>query len=231
MGATTTVEEMLHTEGTSKFLRGLCQQCFVECSEPRTNARLLDQLIGKPIEPLCISLAFITGRQVSPVEAWAERLFEQRLRFEQQVTQKEQGDDEAQDINEMFADACVPSPAVSLQNPSLPLWLLVLETTVYGHLLTIDRRVSLLSKSRPGDPSPANRPAPDDRAAAAPGSNSTPSRPVPDCASAPIRPSYPRPSVADTRFLIDSHDLKIVVGLWQTIIHKGFYKDPLATKI
>ena len=31
----------------------------VDCSEPRTNARLLDKLVGEFIEPLCISPAFI----------------------------------------------------------------------------------------------------------------------------------------------------------------------------
>jgi len=32
----------------------------VECSEPRTNARMLDKLVGEYIEPLCISPAFIS---------------------------------------------------------------------------------------------------------------------------------------------------------------------------
>jgi lysyl-tRNA synthetase class 2 len=31
----------------------------VQCSEPRTNARLLDKLVGEFIEPLCISPSFI----------------------------------------------------------------------------------------------------------------------------------------------------------------------------
>lgn len=35
-------------------------QHSVECSEPRTNARMLDKLVGEYIEPLCISPAFIS---------------------------------------------------------------------------------------------------------------------------------------------------------------------------
>ena len=31
----------------------------MDCSEPRTNVRLLDKLVGEFIEPLCISPAFI----------------------------------------------------------------------------------------------------------------------------------------------------------------------------
>src|SRR5216683_6669019 len=46
-----------------RCLRGLLLipglQHNVECSEPRTNARLLDKLVGEFIEPLCISPAFI----------------------------------------------------------------------------------------------------------------------------------------------------------------------------
>lgn len=37
----------------------LSLQHNVECSEPRTNTRLLDKLVGEYIEPLCISPAFI----------------------------------------------------------------------------------------------------------------------------------------------------------------------------
>ncbi|KAI9456560.1 hypothetical protein BJY52DRAFT_1187849 [Lactarius psammicola] len=105
----------------------------VECSEPRTNARLLDKLVGEYIEPLCISPAFIVGHPqvMSPLAKWhrsrpglCERFegfmcgkefcnaytelndpFEQRARFEEQVRQKDQGDEEAQDIDETFVDA------------------------------------------------------------------------------------------------------------------------------
>ncbi|KAI1787446.1 lysyl-tRNA synthetase [Ganoderma leucocontextum] len=125
--------ETLHTDEANKFLRALCQKHNVDCSEPRTNTRLLDKLVGEFIEPLCISPAFIVGHPqvMSPLAKYhrsrpglCERFegfmcgkefcnaytelndpFEQRLRFEEQVRQKEQGDDEAQGIDETFVDA------------------------------------------------------------------------------------------------------------------------------
>jgi len=125
--------ETLHTDEANKFLRDLCKKHNVDCSEPRTNARLLDKLVGEFIEPLCISPSFIVGHPqvMSPLAKWhrsrpglCERFegfmcgkefcnaytelndpFEQRLRFEEQVRQKEQGDDEAQGIDETFVDA------------------------------------------------------------------------------------------------------------------------------
>lgn len=125
--------ETLHTEETNKFLRDLCKKLNVDCSEPRTNARLLDKLVGEFIEPLCISPAFIVGHPqvMSPLAKWhrsrpglCERFegfmcgkefcnaytelndpFEQRARFEEQMKQKAAGDDEAQDIDETFVDA------------------------------------------------------------------------------------------------------------------------------
>ncbi|CAL1706031.1 unnamed protein product [Somion occarium] len=125
--------ETLHTDETNKFLRDLCQKHNVDCSEPRTNARLLDKLVGEFIEPLCVSPSFIVGHPqlMSPLAKWhrsrpglCERFegfmcgkefcnaytelndpFEQRLRFEEQVRQKEQGDEEAQGIDETFVDA------------------------------------------------------------------------------------------------------------------------------
>lgn len=149
--------ETLHTDEANKFLRELCVkvspppspisltsffhsgidglrlQHNVDCSEPRTNARLLDKLVGEFIEPLCISPAFIVGHPqvMSPLAKWhrsrsglCERFeaflcqkeicnaytelndpFEQRLRFEEQSRQKDQGDEEAQGIDETFVDA------------------------------------------------------------------------------------------------------------------------------
>ncbi|KAF7797298.1 hypothetical protein EIP86_008493 [Pleurotus ostreatoroseus] len=125
--------ETLHTDEANQFLRDLCKKHNVDCSEPRTNARLLDKLVGEYIEPLCISPAFIVGHPqvMSPLAKYhrsrpglCERFegfmcgkefcnaytelndpFEQRLRFEEQVKQKEQGDDEAQGIDETFVDA------------------------------------------------------------------------------------------------------------------------------
>ena len=97
------------------------RQHNVDCSEPRTNARLLDKLVGEFIEPLCISPAFIVGHPqvMSPLAKWhrsrpglCERFegfmcgkefcnaytelndpFEQRLRFEEQVRMDESSHD------------------------------------------------------------------------------------------------------------------------------------------
>ncbi|KAF7312145.1 Lysine--tRNA ligase [Mycena indigotica] len=125
--------ETLHTAETNVWLRELCVKHNVDCSEPRTNARLLDKLVGEFIEPLCVSPSFIVGHPqvMSPLAKWhrsrpglCERFegfmcgkefcnaytelndpFEQRLRFEEQVRQKDQGDDEAQGVDETFIDA------------------------------------------------------------------------------------------------------------------------------
>jgi lysyl-tRNA synthetase class 2 len=125
--------DTLHTAEANQFLRDLCKKHNVDCSEPRTNARLLDKLVGEYIEPLCVSPGFICGHPqvMSPLAKYhrsrpglCERFegfmcgkefcnaytelndpFEQRLRFEEQVRQKEQGDDEAQGIDEVYVDA------------------------------------------------------------------------------------------------------------------------------
>ncbi|KAF8271321.1 lysyl-tRNA synthetase [Lactarius quietus] len=116
--------DTLHTAEANVFLRDLCKKHNVECSEPRTNTRLLDKLVGEFIEPLCISPAFIVGHPqvMSPLAKWHRSRFmcgkefcnaytelndpfEQRARFEEQVRQKDQGDEEAQDIDETFVDA------------------------------------------------------------------------------------------------------------------------------
>jgi len=133
LGVTFPPGDQLHTDDTNTFLRGLCVKHNVDCSEPRTNARMLDKLVGEFIEPLCVSPAFIVGHPqvMSPLAKWhrsrpglCERFegfmcgkefcnaytelndpFEQRLRFEEQARQKEQGDDEAQGVDETFIDA------------------------------------------------------------------------------------------------------------------------------
>jgi lysyl-tRNA synthetase class 2 len=133
LGVTFPPGDQLHTDKTNTFLRGLCVKHNVDCSEPRTNARMLDKLVGEYIEPLCISPSFIVGHPqvMSPLAKWhrsrpglCERFegfmcgkefcnaytelndpFEQRLRFEEQARQKDQGDDEAQGIDETFIDA------------------------------------------------------------------------------------------------------------------------------
>ncbi|KAI9808959.1 MAG: lysyl-tRNA synthetase [Phylliscum demangeonii] len=120
----------LHTEATNAFLRRVLQKVKVECTPPLTNARMLDKLVGEFIEETCIDPTFITGhpQMMSPLAKYhrqhaglCERFeafvckkeivnaytelndpFDQRLRFEEQARQKDQGDDEAQLVDENF---------------------------------------------------------------------------------------------------------------------------------
>ncbi len=125
--------DQLHTSETNKFLSDLCQKHNVECGAPRTNARLLDKLVGEFIEVKCINPTFVTEQpmMMSPLakahrekkglcerfecfaatkefcNAYTELndIFDQRERFEEQARQKAQGDDEAQMIDETFCNA------------------------------------------------------------------------------------------------------------------------------
>jgi lysyl-tRNA synthetase class 2 len=120
----------LHSQETNKFLSELCIKHNVDCSAPRTNARLLDKLVGEFLESKCISPTFITShpQMMSPLAKYhrsrpglCERFelfcatkeicnsytelndpFDQRARFEQQAADKAAGDDEAQLIDETF---------------------------------------------------------------------------------------------------------------------------------
>jgi lysyl-tRNA synthetase class 2 len=123
----------LHTEEARKHLEDLCTKNNVDCSPPRTAARLLDKLVGEYLEEKCISPCFITEHPqvMSPLAKWhrsepglTER-FElfvakkeicnaytelndpmvQRSRFEQQAKDKAQGDDEAMFLDEGFCTA------------------------------------------------------------------------------------------------------------------------------
>jgi lysyl-tRNA synthetase class 2 len=47
------------TEATRVFLSDLCVKHKVDCSNPRTSARLLDKLVGEYIEVKCISPTFV----------------------------------------------------------------------------------------------------------------------------------------------------------------------------
>ncbi|KAK4054125.1 lysyl-tRNA synthetase [Microbotryomycetes sp. JL201] len=125
--------EELGTEETNQFLRRLCEKHNVDCSEPRTNARLLDKLVGEFIESQCINPSFIVGHPqvMSPLAKYhrsrpglCERFeafvatreicnaytelndpFVQKANFEEQMRQKAAGDDEAQGYDETFIDA------------------------------------------------------------------------------------------------------------------------------
>ncbi|KAJ1838814.1 lysyl-tRNA synthetase, partial [Coemansia sp. RSA 2708] len=124
----------LHTAETNQFLSDLCAKHNVDCSAPRTNARLLDKLVGEFLEVQAMERPlFITDhpQMMSPlakyhrsIEGLCER-FElfvatkeicnaytelndpkvQRERFAQQAADKDAGDDEAQLIDENFCRA------------------------------------------------------------------------------------------------------------------------------
>lgn len=125
--------DQLDTPETNKFLSDLCIKHNVDCSAPRTTARLLDKLVGEFIESQCINPTFITEHPkiMSPLAkdhrftpGLTERfeLFmatkelcnaytelndpvEQRLRFASQAADKAAGDDEAQALDEPFCQA------------------------------------------------------------------------------------------------------------------------------
>jgi len=122
--------DQLHTTETNTFLKNILKKMKVDCSPPQTNARMLDKLVGEFIEETCINPTFITGhpQMMSPLAKYhrenvglCERFeafvckkeivnaytelndpFDQRLRFEEQARQKDQGDDEAQMVDENF---------------------------------------------------------------------------------------------------------------------------------
>ncbi|KAL4908992.1 hypothetical protein BDW74DRAFT_76034 [Aspergillus multicolor] len=122
--------DQLHTAETGEFLKKVLKKTGVDCSPPLTNARMLDKLVGEFIEETCVNPTFITGhpQMMSPLAKYhrqnaglCERFeafvckkeivnaytelndpFDQRLRFEEQARQKDQGDDEAQLIDENF---------------------------------------------------------------------------------------------------------------------------------
>ena len=125
--------EKLHTTESNTFLKSILKKTKVDCSPPQTNARMLDKLVGEFIEEKCINPTFITGhpQMMSPLAKYhrdrpgiCERFeafvckkeivnaytelndpFDQRLRFEEQARQKDQGDDEAQLIDENFCES------------------------------------------------------------------------------------------------------------------------------
>ena len=125
--------DQLHTKEAQAQLSKLCEEKGVDCSAPRTAARLLDKLVGEFLESQCISPTFIVGHPqvMSPlakkhrsVSGLCERfeLFvatkelcnaytelndpvDQRERFAQQAADKAAGDDEAQVIDETFCTA------------------------------------------------------------------------------------------------------------------------------
>nr|XP_036586975.1 lysyl-tRNA synthetase [Colletotrichum truncatum]KAF6797705.1 lysyl-tRNA synthetase [Colletotrichum truncatum] len=129
-GETFPPADQLHTAETNEFLQKVLKKMKIECSPPLTNARMIDKLVGEYIEEQCVNPSFIFGHPqvMSPLAKYhrdipglCERFeafvckkeivnaytelndpFDQRLRFEEQARQKDQGDDEAQMIDENF---------------------------------------------------------------------------------------------------------------------------------
>ncbi|CCK71534.1 lysine--tRNA ligase KRS1 KNAG_0H01210 [Huiozyma naganishii CBS 8797] len=124
--------DQLHTKETGEFLKNILIKHKLDCPPPLTNARMLDKLVGE-LEDTCINPTFIFGhpQMMSPLAKYSrdqpglcERFevfvatkeicnaytelndpFDQRARFEEQANQKDQGDDEAQLIDETFCNA------------------------------------------------------------------------------------------------------------------------------
>lgn len=124
--------DQLHTAETGEFLKKVLADNNLECPPPLTNARMLDKLVGE-LEDMCISPTFIFGhpQMMSPLAKYSrdqpglcERFevfvatkeicnaytelndpFDQRARFEEQARQKDQGDDEAQLVDETFCNS------------------------------------------------------------------------------------------------------------------------------
>ncbi|AGO13902.1 AaceriAGR037Cp [[Ashbya] aceris (nom. inval.)] len=124
--------DQLHTAETGEFLKKILADNKMDCPPPLTNARMLDKLVGE-LEDTCIDPTFIFGhpQMMSPLAKHSrdqpglcERFevfvatkeicnaytelndpFDQRARFEEQARQKDQGDDEAQLIDETFCNA------------------------------------------------------------------------------------------------------------------------------
>lgn len=125
--------DQLDTDETGQFLERVLKKMNIECSEPRTNSRMIDKLVGDLIEPDCINPTFITGHpQVMSPLAKPDRntpglceRFEmfaatkelanaytelndpviQRNLFLDQMKDKDKGDNEAQPIDETFCQA------------------------------------------------------------------------------------------------------------------------------
>eukprot|EP00043_Microstomoeca_roanoka_P005696 m.57370 g.57370 ORF g.57370 m.57370 type:complete len:796 (+) comp13076_c0_seq1:93-2480(+) len=121
------------SDETRKWLDDLCVELGVDCTPPRTTARLTDKLVGEYLESKAINPTFIIDHPqiMSPLAKWHRSVpglterFElfvctkevcnaytelndpevQRERFEQQAKDKAMGDEEAQVVDEVFVKA------------------------------------------------------------------------------------------------------------------------------
>ena len=123
----------LSTEESRKFFDDLCMKFEIDCSHPRTTARLIDKLVGHFMEVHCVNPTYIMNHPLimSPLAKphrenpqLTERFelfvncFElcnaytelndpriQKKNFESQAQAKEKGDDEAQPIDHNFIES------------------------------------------------------------------------------------------------------------------------------
>jgi len=81
----------LNTDAARKFLDDLCVKHEVDCSAPRTTARLLDKLVGDFLEVQCINPTFIMDHPqiMSPLAKWHRTKPGLTERFEMFVCRKE----------------------------------------------------------------------------------------------------------------------------------------------
>uniref|UniRef100_A0A7M5WTD3 Lysine--tRNA ligase n=2 Tax=Clytia hemisphaerica TaxID=252671 RepID=A0A7M5WTD3_9CNID len=81
----------LNTEEARKYLDDLCVKKEVDCSAPRTTARLLDKLVGDFLEVQCVNPTFIMDHPqiMSPLAKWHRDLPGLTERFELFVCRKE----------------------------------------------------------------------------------------------------------------------------------------------
>lgn len=121
------------SEDSRVYFDALCMKNHVDCTPPRTTARLLDKLVGHFIEPLCVNPTFVYGHPqiMSPLAKWdrhrpglTERfeLFingmeysnaytelndpaKQLKCFESQGLDRDAGDDEAHPVDNRFIEA------------------------------------------------------------------------------------------------------------------------------
>ena len=133
LGVKLPAPDTLHTPEAREFFDKVARDRNVDCSEPRTTARLLDKLVGEYLESQFINPTFLIGHPqiMSPLAKWHRSIpglterFElfavkrevanaytelndpltQKRRFEQQAADKAAGDDEAQLIDENFVTA------------------------------------------------------------------------------------------------------------------------------
>ncbi|XBH95503.1 hypothetical protein VPH35_086050 [Triticum aestivum] len=123
----------ISSDETNKYLIDACAKYDVKCPPPQTTTRLLDKLVGHFLEETCVNPTFIINHPeiMSPLAKWhrsrpglTER-FElfvnkhevcnaytelndpvvQRQRFEEQLKDRQSGDDEAMALDETFCTA------------------------------------------------------------------------------------------------------------------------------